>query len=31
VNGPGSFFALRAEDTTRYINKSLVRLIRPLD
>jgi hypothetical protein len=31
VNGPGNFFALWADDTTRYINKSLVRLIRPLD
>ena len=31
VNGPGRFFSLSADDTTRYINKSLVRLIRPLD
>jgi hypothetical protein len=31
VNGPGGFFALWADDTTQYINKSLVRLIRPLD
>lgn len=31
VNGPGRFFALWTDDTTQYINKSLVRLIRPLD
>jgi hypothetical protein len=31
VNGPGRFFALGNDDVTQYINKSLVRLIRPLD
>jgi hypothetical protein len=31
VNGPGRFFTLRTDDLTQYINKSLVRLIRPLD
>jgi hypothetical protein len=31
VNGPGAFFSLWADDTTRYIIKSHVRLIRPLD
>ena len=31
VNAGGSFFALWSEGATRYINKSHVRLIRPLD
>jgi hypothetical protein len=31
VNGPGRFFALGNDDVTQYINKSQVRLIRPLD
>jgi hypothetical protein len=31
VNGPGRFFTLRTDDLTQHINKSLVRLIRPLD
>jgi hypothetical protein len=31
VNSPGGFFMLWTEDLTRYVNKSLVRLIRPLD
>jgi hypothetical protein len=31
VNAPGRFFALWTDDITQYINKSLVRLIRPLD
>jgi hypothetical protein len=31
VNAPGQFFTLRTDDITQYINKSLVRLIRPLD
>jgi hypothetical protein len=31
VNGPGRFFTLWTDDVTQYINKSLVRLIRPLD
>ena len=31
VNGPGDFFALWDDGLTRYINKSFVRLIRPLD
>ncbi len=31
VNGPGGFFMLSSGDLTWYINKSLVRLIRPLD
>jgi hypothetical protein len=31
VNAPGQFFILWADDLTRYVNKSLVRLIRPLD
>jgi hypothetical protein len=31
VNGPGGFFALWSVGATRYINKSHVRLIRPLD
>lgn len=31
VNGPGRFFVLWTDDLTRYVNKSLVRLIRPLD
>jgi hypothetical protein len=31
VNGPGRFFVLWSDEVTRYINKSLVRLIRPLD
>lgn len=31
VNGTGQFFTLWTEDLTRYVNKSQVRLIRPLD
>jgi hypothetical protein len=31
VNGPGTFFALWNGDVTHYINKLLVRTIRPLD
>jgi hypothetical protein len=31
VNSPGRFFALGNDDVTQYINKSLVRMIRPLD
>lgn len=31
VNGPGTFFALWTEDLTHYVNKRLVRAIRPLD
>jgi hypothetical protein len=31
VNGPGLFFVLWTDELTRYVNKSLVRLIRPLD
>lgn len=31
VNGTGPFFVLWTDDLTRYVNKSLVRLIRPLD
>jgi hypothetical protein len=31
VNGSDPFFTVWADDLTRYINKSLVRLIRPLD
>jgi hypothetical protein len=31
VNGPGQFFVLWTDELTRYVNKSLVRLIRPLD
>ena len=31
VNGAERFFTVWTEDLTRYINKSLVRLIRPLD
>ena len=31
VNAPGTFFTLFADDTTHYVNKSHVRLIRPLD
>ena len=31
VNGPGAFFALWTDDVTHYINKFLVRTIRPLD
>ena len=31
VNAPGRFFTLWTGDLTQYINKSLVRLIRPLD
>lgn len=31
VNGSGRFFTLWTDDVTQYINKSLVRLIRPLD
>lgn len=31
VNAPGGFFSLWADDVTWYVNKSHVRLIRPLD
>jgi hypothetical protein len=31
LNGPGRFFTLATDGTTQYINKSLVRHIRPLD
>ena len=31
INGPGRFFVLWTDELTRYVNKSLVRLIRPLD
>jgi len=31
INGSGRFFVLWTDDLTRYLNKSLVRLIRPLD
>ena len=31
VNTPGCFFTVWTNDLTRYFNKSLVRLIRPLD
>ncbi len=31
VNGPGDFFTLVSDDTMHYLNKSLVRIIRPLD
>src|SRR5512146_2507326 len=31
VNGPGTFFALWTDDVTHYVNKLLVRTIRPLD
>jgi hypothetical protein len=31
VNMPGRFFTVWTNDLTRYFNKSLVRLIRPLD
>lgn len=31
VNGPERFFTVWTDDLTRYINKALVRLIRPLD
>jgi hypothetical protein len=31
VNGPGEFFTLFSDDMTHYLNKSFVRLIRPLD
>ena len=31
VNAPGHFFALWTDDIAQYINKALVRLIRPLD
>ena len=31
LNGPEQFFPLRTDDATRYLNKRLVRLIRPLD
>jgi len=31
VNGPDRFFTVWTDDLTRYINKALVRLIRPLD
>jgi hypothetical protein len=31
VNAPGRFFTLGTDGMTQYINKSLVRLIRPLD
>ncbi|HZE74147.1 MAG TPA: hypothetical protein VE091_02490 [Gemmatimonadales bacterium] len=31
VNGPGTFFTLWTDDVTHYVNKLLVRTIRPLD
>jgi len=31
VNAPGRFFALWSGDVTHFVNKALVRLIRPLD
>jgi hypothetical protein len=31
VNAPGQFFALWTDDIAQYINKALVRVIRPLD
>jgi hypothetical protein len=31
INGPGLFFTLATDGITQYINKSQVRLIRPLD
>jgi hypothetical protein len=31
VNGPGTFFVLWTDDVTHYVNKLLVRTIRPLD
>ena len=31
VNGPGQFFTLFSDEMTHYLNKSFVRLIRPLD
>jgi hypothetical protein len=31
INAPGPFFTVWTNDLTRYFNKSLVRLIRPLD
>ncbi len=31
VNAPGQFFALWSGDVTHFVNKALVRLIRPLD
>jgi hypothetical protein len=31
VNAPGRFFALWTDDIAQYINKALVRVIRPLD
>jgi hypothetical protein len=31
INGPGPFFSLWDDDVIRYVNKSFVRLIRPLD
>ena len=31
INVPGRFFTVWTDDLTRYFNKSLVRLIRPLD
>jgi hypothetical protein len=31
VNAPGRFFALWTDDIAQYINKTLVRVIRPLD
>ncbi len=31
VNAPGQFFALWSEDVTHFVNKALVRLLRPLD
>ena len=31
VNGAGRFFTLWTDGLTQYINKSLVRMIRPLD
>jgi hypothetical protein len=31
MNGPGLFFTLRNQETTRFINRTYVRLVRPLD
>jgi hypothetical protein len=31
INSPGNFFTLWVDDAAQYINKALVRLIRPLD
>ena len=31
LNAPGAFFSLKGEDATRFINRSFVRVVRPLD